>query len=538
MRNIGRKNADSIKRHQPLCFLSVLLMLAFAVTIAGCSKFIVKRSILKLDGGLEGQEIGIYKIREDVAKKQKIYIPVAKLRSGREILLENDDYMLANECSGLALLHDKDRVVTLTKVHLETTSEKPTLMTACVDPIDEHHSTWTDRADFSFLPGEVRFYVGGLPIVNELKVVPLPPVVTLRLFPLSVSAMDSTQSEKFFVSPEFPDSPQTEGVVISAKVGEALWLLPGNYGLEVNGSRRKISIDQNRHTEVPLGIIRIETPPGFPIAGKAFKAGDDVQPVFAYINESVLFNLNNDYYVFPGNYLVSIAGSDVKSQFKVEAGKKTTIKTRGAQINLPPCSEGKGACKNPPKITIHTDRSSYALMTVDPGVPFLVFDGLSYQYGVEGTRGLLRDLATSLDGVKKETLAHVHIIWEPKVTERKTRAELVRFESRGTTNFGKTLDLLFHKPDNLFAPPGTYHLTYNLFVSGSEPGKVRLDAVLRENETFEIKVPIYSEKSDSAALNQAGGSDASSGISRQGSMGGASGEGTQKIPSKLVPIHK
>jgi hypothetical protein len=67
---------------------------------------------------------------------------------------------------------------------------------------------------------------------------------------------------------------------------------PGEFTIEINGSRRKIKVENGVQNEVFAGTFRISMPPAFSPEARAEAGG---QPVFAYIDEGVLFNLNTVY---------------------------------------------------------------------------------------------------------------------------------------------------------------------------------------------------------------------------------------------------
>lgn len=515
----------SLRKH---IFAAVTLSFATA-GLASCSKFRAQaRTFPFFLDGPAGHEIGVYKTKQEKGKGEVTYIPYAKLPTQKEVSLEAGTYFISNECSGFVYNHNAPSRLTMSRVSLkiptfsrvvavdkDNTGPKNIVQSECVDPIDGIRSEWKDRTEFYFLPGNTKFLLGG----RSISIAAGKATHTeLELFPLTVLPAEDNRSERFFVYPE-ESADSKETIVVSAEVGETLWLLPGNYGLEINGSRRRVAVERGSQIDVPLGILRIETPQKFQFSLNENSSPDDRQPIFAYINNAVLFNLNNDYSVFPGQYSVSLGGSDLKDLFLVEAGKKTVVKTRGAVVEVPPCKGNLKSCKSAPSITIHKDNAPFALMTVETGNPFLVLDS-KFEFGVEGTRGILRDLTTSTDSVGKSTLARLRINWEVRRAEKKQRTDLVRVESRGAPNYGRTLDLLFHKPEEIYLPAGHYQLTYSIITSGAEPSKHRIDLSIGEGETREATVPIFPDRVES----------------QESLSAKAKKEEDGRLPARLMPI--
>jgi hypothetical protein len=215
--------------------------------------------------------------------------------------------------------------------------------------------------------------------------------------------------------------------------------------------------------------------------------------VFVYIDTGALLNMNTDYLVFPGSYTVSIEGSEVQDVFQVESGKETVIKTFAARVDVPDCPDTEKGCRNAPRITIHREQKPYALMTVEPRLPFLLLEG-NYEYGVEGLRGIKRSLSKRSGSLAGEPLARVRFKWDVRPAQGRFRTDLVRIESRGQNTFGRSLDLLFHKPDEVYVPAGNYDLTYFVGDPLAERSKSRQSLLLEPGQTREALIPIYVEK--------------------------------------------
>jgi hypothetical protein len=400
----------------------------------------------------------------------------------------------------------------------------------CEDPIEGVLHNLDDRLELEFLPGKHRFQLAGAPLNIEFGSVP--EVKTIELFPLTVFLEGNTGTFRYFVLQEEQAS-RADASIISVPVGGTIWMTPGVYGLEINGTRRRAAVQAGMRTRVPLGILRIESPPKFPAEKRVLLGG---QPVFAYINGGVLLNLNKDYVLFPGDYAVSMDGSELQDVFQVKTGEKTIIKTLGAVIEGPSCKEDSNTavatnfCRLAPKITLHKEQKPYSLMAVTPGMPFLVLEG-KYEYGVEGLRGVLRALSTSAQGAATEKLGHLRFKWEVRQASSRTRTDLVRLEAHGVENFGRSLDLLFSKPDEVYLPAGTYFLTYFVGDPQQERVKTRIEFTISQGQTRELVVPIYTDKLTAKPEEKSAKSGGASNSARNSGRTGA-------LPTTLVPIRK
>jgi hypothetical protein len=504
---------------------------------------------------------------------QKVLTPVALLKGGESVAIEPGDYMLANECSGYSFKQSVERVTkipvrrlslilngepeaqsgqetdhdalsnglavpdsnagtTVVKDPVASTRHAPLVHSQCRDPLDGQKSEWTSRREFVLLPGDTELKIAGKPYQVE-NFGETSENISIDLYPVKILSEFATTETRFYITATDVES-KSGHPVIGVPANESTWLLPGHYSIEVNGSRKKLSIEKGAITEVSVGVIRVEIPGNFPIEQR-LKAGG--QPVFVYLDGGALLNPDTDYVVFPGVYTVSIEGSEVQESFEVLEGKRTLVKTFAARIDAPPCPTETAKCKRSPPITIHKEQKPYALMTVDSGLPFLLLEG-SFEYGVEGMRGIKKSLTRRGDKLAGETLARVIINWQLRPAQGRYRTELVRLESKGSSGFGKSLDLLFHKPEEILVPAGAYDLTYFLGDPLLERSKSKQSLLLEPGQTREVTVPVYIGTAESVD-NEKLRATTAGGAARKTDKGtGAPTNPAISLPKKLVPLRR
>jgi hypothetical protein len=514
-------------------------MLSVAAALASCTgNGEAKRlSTLRVEG-VPGAVVSIFSVtKSDKGKTPTRLVPVAQARVGEDIYLQPGSYFAGNECSGYAFEQtSSSTVLSLSAVHLiprrEVLPEDPApvdgerhvVHTTCVDPVEGALSSWEDRLVLPFLPGKHRFQLAGSPV--EVEFGAESGKRELELYPLTVFLDGDAGGTRYFVLQE-DQAARPDASIISVPVGGTIWVTPGVYALEMNGSRRRAAVEKGMRTRVPLGILRVASPTKFPSGLRARMGG---QPASAYLNGGVLLNLDKDYVLFPGEYALNVDGSEIQEVFSVKTGESTIVKTKGAVIEGAPCPDGPAApCKPVPKITLHREQRPYALMTVPPGMPFLVLYG-KYEYGVEGMRGMLRSLTTSDDAMAVEKLGRLRFRWDVRQASSRTRTDLVRLEARGAENFGRSLDLLYNKPAEVYVPAGSYFLTYFVGDPQQERVKTRVEFTLDQGQTRELVVPIYTDKlgpkPEDKTARTGGAASPSDGIRGEG------------LPSALVPLRK
>lgn len=447
--------------------------------------------------GIDNKDVTIYKVTKNDNGK-KVYYPLMKLLTNSKVLLPAGSYLLANECSSYEFSNDgmHEQKVVLSKLSLTFNNKKNeflnlsqnTYNSFCIDPIDGQEHWFTNKTEFDVLPGKNVISVSGRNV--ELNLHPeYYSVKKIQLWPLTLSSPINTDSSKFFSLP-LELSSNEKKFVISSPVNSTVWLQKGKYQIEVNGSKQIIDIKDFTNHEIKLGVIRIASPKKFPNFDRLKLGG---QPIFAYINEKVLFRLDTDYPVFSGNYRVTLEGSEIEKFVTVTENLVSEIKTRGAQIISPPCLEKDEKCHPPSRITLHINHMPFVLMTVMTDMPFLVFDQ-KYEYGIEGIKGIFKNLGTSEESVKTDTLGRVKIKWETKYTSGNIKTDFVRFESRSSNVFGKSIDLMYFKPDEIYLPEGDYWLSYFIGEQNLILPKTRIDVSLVGGSTREITVPVYTQK--------------------------------------------
>jgi hypothetical protein len=583
-------------RLSPVCFAAAALLLV------SCNVLNLRRKQKLILDAPKDVELLVY--RQVGKNGQRVMSPMGLIRGGEPIEIDAGHYLIANECSGFEFKQglDKPTKIPLRRLSfvlhgekgispsetsastaveenvavplpvdtptsgLESsqTSDSPPLEpavdaaqaqivsssknsspvsavhTMCIDPLDGQRNEWSNRRDFDLLPGTTEIRVGGRLIKFENHG-ETSEKYSVDLYPVTIVSNFTDIEARFYLTPEEKDQ-KSENSVIGLPANGSTWLMPGEYALEVNGTRRKLQIEKDALTEVSVGVLRVEMPKNFPMEDR-LKAGG--QPVFVYLDTGALLNLDTDYLVFPGNYTVSIEGSEVQDVFTVEGGEKTIVKTFAARIDSPVCSDSAKGCRNPPRITIHRDQKPYALMLVEPKLPFLLLEG-TYEYGVEGMRGIKRNLQRKPDALAGEPLARVRIKWDVRPTQGRNRTDLVRIESRGTNVFGRSLDLLFHKPEEIYVPSGSYDLTYLVGDPLLERSKSRMSLSLEPGQTREVVVPLYLEKANKGDDNQ------NSGLSARGTLpldnptagpsnspaADGSAEAPAALPQSLTPLRR
>ncbi|RDB35852.1 MAG: hypothetical protein DCC88_08090 [Spirobacillus cienkowskii] len=448
--------------------------------------------------GLPDKDVTLYKVIKK-NESNNFFYPLLRLKTNSKLLLPVGDYLLANECSSYEFTNDgtTEKKVVLSKLSLMFANKSAenkklnlsenTFNSLCNDPMNKQEHWYNNRSEFDVLPGQNTISISG----RNVELNTQPTIFSdkkVSLWPVTLTSPNNTDSSKFFSLPTDLLSNEKR-FVISSPVNGTLWLQKGRYQIEVNGTKRIIQVKDFSNYVINLGVMKISSPRNFPIEER-LKAGG--QPIFAYVNEKVLFRLNTNYPVFPGKYRVALEGTEIEKFVDVAENEITEVKTRGVQISSPICPKNE-KCRSPSRITVHTNRMPFVLMTVMADMPFLVFDQ-KYEYGIEGIKGVFKNLVASEEAVKIDKLGRVKIKWETRYTTGNTKTDFVRFESKSPFIFGKSIDLMYFKPEEVYLPEGDYWLTYFVGDQSLVLPKTRVDVVLTGGSTREVVIPVYTQK--------------------------------------------
>ncbi len=480
------------------CIYQKIFLLSFIIFLcASCHKYnnLEKGQFLFFEG-ISNKEVLLSKILTDKNGKKNI-IPIKRVFTNSKINLPAGKYMLSNDCSYYEFEQSSTQPKKIYLSHLqlnllgkypekdEIQEENHVVQSLCYNILNQKEYTYKNKVQFDILPGNNKIFISGRSLEFQTKSDAFEDLA-MNVVPLSLesSKFDNDTSNFYVLSQSDPKK-----VVISAPINGKVWLFPGKYSVEVNGTKKIVDLSPNLPLNIQLGLLKISAPKNFPFE-KRMKSGG--QPISAFIDDKVLIRLNTSYPVFAGKYKVNLEGSELEKEVNVEENHLSEVKTLGSQIDNPMCMNHASSCNLPSSITIHENKLPFILMVVPVGLPFLVFDGQSYQYGVEGIKGIFKTLPTSSDSIKEETLGRVNIKWEVRYTTSTSSTEFVRFEPKSGNLFGKSVDLSFFKPSEVYLPDGDYWLTYYIgdAINQNSP-KIRNEVNLANGGSKDVVIPIF-----------------------------------------------
>lgn len=314
-------------------------------------------------------------------------------------------------------------------------------------------------------------------------------------FPLSSISVDRKVHQKipdnsfeFFVSPSSEMAPYTE----SQTNGNRLYLLKGQYQIQLNGSSTTIDLAEGEGRTVIPATLRVDVSSQVDLDRSAKIKGT---PLYLEVNGEHFLNLNTAYAVLPGSLQVRLSTTLKPSPVLVKEGETINLHAKNVIVNLG-CAEDDWSCLGTRKVRLFEKGKSYPFAESVTEIPVLYMrDNISV--GIEGSRNIKYDLGPADD--QRLKVGFVEIIPTP-AHRAGVLTDLVRIESGSAPLNGSSLDLPLDKSTVLPLITGNYHLAQYTFVT-SDGSRRKTTVPIQITQGEKIKIPIttfLSEKRMSA----------------------------------------
>jgi hypothetical protein len=483
------------------------VVLPSIILICRCAKNTsINEQFLYFDGTSDKKAM-LYKMIQDKKTNKYRYLPDRTITTQHKYGIPAGHYFLVNDCSSYAFQVDRkrDKKIYLNTLKLKFLEEQTTpadstveslepqqkahsAVVECVNPITGEKSLFSDRDEFDILPGTNQLLIAGMEtkisaLENEKK------IFAIGLAPLTIVSPIENDTTQYFLKPVMNSADHSNNnMLYSGKLNQDTWLIPGEYDVEINGTKKNISLRSGESVKIELGRLRIMTPKDF-AANNAAKTS--LQPIFAYMDKQILFSLDKDYAILPGKYSIRLENSDMEQPIEILPNSYTKIFTFVAQINAPNCINDKNQkCAFSQRALIYSKDRPYPLSKVFLGVPFLVLQG-DYEYGIEGADRIKKWLSVSDTNIKSEQTGRIKIKWKLEMSENNSETRKIYLEARCCNLAGKSEDLNAYRPRELVLPEGDYTLNY---VVKQNKGGLKHNATslhIDGKHDLELEIPVY-----------------------------------------------
>lgn len=344
------------------------------------------------------------------------------------------------------------------------------------------------------LAGTRDLLVGMVPLQVQLEGKDNEPS-RLVSFPLSSIAVTTRAKQKdmdgtfeYFVSPTSEMAPYTE----SQTNGNRLYLLKGQYQIQLNGTSTTIDLAEGEGRTVIPASLRVNTSTHVDLDRAAKIKGT---PLYFEVNGEHFLNLNTSYAVLPGSIQIRLSTTLKPVGILAKEGETIGLHAKNIIVNLG-CAEDDWGCLGSRRVRLFEKGKSYPFAESVTEIPVLYLHE-NISVGIEGSRNIKYELSSADDQRLKVGFVEVEPtpIHKPGVL-----TDLVRIESVQSPISGSSLDLPLDKTTVLPLITGTYHLSQYTFIT-SDGSRRKASITLQVVQGEKIHVPIstfLSEKRMSA----------------------------------------
>ena len=308
-----------------------------------------------------------------------------------------------------------------------------------------------NRYQLHMLHGKRDLLVGMVPLrvdFNGMENPNIPKELSYSLSGIQLTRFEEMKPKTlFFISPSNNLISLTE----NQEFGHWLYLLPGKYTVEVNGTTKEIDLSQGESLSIDPSFVRVSTSQDLNIDLSSNILGT---PLYVELNQNHWLDLNETYPVLPGSGVLKLSNSIAPLPVEFVEHLLTEKKVRSITINSD-CPPWDWNCLARRKVFLYEGDKPFAFTEGITDVPVLFFEE-NVWVSIQGSRDIRYKLKKSI--VDHEiNIAMVKL--KPKHSHRSGQyTDLVRIEASGLPASGHTLDLPLDREISIPLPIGKYYL--------------------------------------------------------------------------------
>ena len=281
-----------------------------------------------------------------------------------------------------------------------------------------------NRYDLHVLHGKRDLLVGMVPLHIDFMEMENPETPKELSYYLSSIRLNSYRGIKpktrYFVSP----AENLISVTENQEFGQWLYLLPGKYIVEVNGTQKEVVLAQGESFSIDPGFVKVSTSKNLNIDISSNIMGT---PHYVALNEHHWLDLNETYPVLPGPATLKLNNSITTLNVEFSENEIIEKKVRSVTVNTD-CPPWDWNCLGRRKVFLYETDKPYAFAEGITDVPILFF-GENVWVSIQGSRDIRYRLKNKYADYKLKT-ASIKLI--PKHYHRAGQyTDLARVEASG-----------------------------------------------------------------------------------------------------------
>lgn len=463
--------------------------LAFCVAwLSGCEEQTPTGSIEVLAAGSGTFEV--YKVGKDVPfQLESEYVG----EFNKPLDLKPGQYLILSDCSSeqvVVLPHIKKTLVShrvrFRTPTIPTGKDKFTILCSRHDR-SKSNQKLSNKFELNLLSGQREMLVGMNPLRLNLppeQKTPLDQEFLLSAF--KVAAADDLDTN-FFVSP-------LEGQIAITEYqhfGSNLFLLPGRYRVQVNGSYMNIELKDGEIKQVAPSFLRIEAPAPVDFALATKIAGE---PLYVDLNGGHRLAYNQTYPVLPSEVKIRLSGSNGISSVYIASGEEKVIKVGGLKVDFG-CGTYEWSCIGKKKVYLYRPGEEFPFLVGDTDSPML-FTEKDILVEVEGARNIRKEL-TIEEGLKTVGVGFLRLDPIP-VAKKRIYTDLLRVEAQEEGLIGHSIDISLKTDTVLPLLVGSYDIAQYVSYVDDDVGE-RIDTKkrikVRRNQEINFPITVFLKES-------------------------------------------
>lgn len=374
-----------------------------------------------------------------------------------QMQLNPGQYLILADCSSETRIIRPGQETKLVVHHIQFSTPSPPKpgdqFSIQCDRYSETQSRQSHQGTYALniLPGYRDILVGMVPL--KIRAASLlnsasPKSIQYQLSSVMIESLEKIPSgTRYFISPK----EALIALTTDQEFGQKQFLLPGNYIVEVNGTRSLISLKPGEEKTIAPAFLKISVAPKTDLSLSQKVRGI---PLFGILNDNHHIDLNETYPVMPGKAEVRLTNSKEVKIITLVEKQLTELNLRTVLVRSN-CSPWDFTCIGRIKVFIHTTDKSYPIATGVTDVPIIFFADKA-SVSLQGTKDIKHTIADSVSsqefhiGSANFVPRHLHnVTWH---------TDLVRIEAGGEKSTGNSLDLSLTTSERVFLITGRYSL--------------------------------------------------------------------------------
>ena len=345
----------------------------------------------------------------------------------------------------------------------------------------------SNRLELNMLNGKHDLLVGMVPLRVDFasQTTEKPMTISHKLSSLQVESIGhQDQDRSYFVSP----FDELTAVTKSQAFGQAEFLLPGNYVLEINGTKMQVSLKEGEERIVKPARLSVTTSHDVDLVEAVKIKGS---PWLVEINGGHWLNFNETYPVLPGKILVGISNSTQSIEVELSEGTELELKARSVRVDLQ-CPVGERSCLGDKAVSLYRAEEPYPFVESLSNIPIIYLEeAAQILVGIEGSRDITYELGTK-ERDKRLAVGFLQLMPRPMYRLSQT-TDFLRVETTNEPLAGNTLDINLEKPTLMPLVVGHYTLAHHFSISNLDGERRRLaqNFSIESGKICKLEIPVF-----------------------------------------------